>query len=79
MTSSTRKLVIITATAAVTALASMAFVHPITKAFSQQMPMMNDSMSGDQQMPSMMHMHGMMQHMMRGQAGMQMHGQGTME
>lgn len=67
MTSSTRKLGIITATAAVTLLAGIAFVHPITKAFSQQMSMMNHGMSGDQQMP------GMMQHMM------QMHGQATME
>lgn len=67
MTSSTSKLEIITAAAAVTVLAGTAFVHPITKAFSQQMSMMNHGMSGDRQMP------GMMQHMM------QMHGQGTME
>lgn len=58
MTSSTRKLGIITATTAVTLLAGMAFVHPVTKAFSQQMSMMNHGMSGDQKMPDMMEMHG---------------------
>jgi hypothetical protein len=48
-------------------LVGIGFVHPITAAFSQQMPMMNHAMSGDRQMP------GMMQHMM------QMHGQGGMQ
>lgn len=67
MTSSTRKLAIITATAAVSVLVGIGFVHPVTKAFSQQMSMMNHGMSGDQQVP------GMMQHMMQihGQEGMQ--------
>lgn len=67
MTSSARKFGIITATAIVAILAGIAFVHPISRACSQQMPMMNHAMSGDPQMPDVM------RHMMP------LHGQGAMQ
>ncbi len=67
MVSSFRKFGIITATSAVAIVAGIAIAHPIGPAFSQQMPMRDHAMSGDDQMPGMMH------HMM------QMHGQDEMQ
>lgn len=67
MRPSIRKRGILLATAAVVALSGVAVTLPIRAAFSDQLPMMNQTRSDDHQMP------GMMQHMV------QMHGQGSME
>ncbi len=64
MKPSVRKLGIIGASATIAILSAVALVHPIRTAFSQQQPMMDQSMPG--QMP------GMTQQQM-----MQMHGQGA--
>lgn len=65
----TRKLAIVSATAAVAILSAAAFVHPLGAASSQQPPMMDHTMPG----------HGQMQGMMQQRHQEMMHSQGTMQ
>ncbi|MCZ8548156.1 hypothetical protein OOJ09_28600 [Mesorhizobium qingshengii] len=72
----TRRLGIVSATAAVALLAALAIVHPLGAASSLQPPMMDHAMPGSDQMQGMMQHH---QQMMHDQGTMQMDDQGPMQ
>lgn len=76
MKPSTRKLVIISTTAAVAVLSVAALVHPISAASSQQPPMMDNPMHGHDQMQGMMQQRHQQMMQMRDQGPTQM-GLGT--
>jgi hypothetical protein len=58
MTSSTRQVGIIMATAAVAIVTGIVLFHPIGAALSQQVPTTQDAVSADHEMPGMIQMHG---------------------